>query len=374
MKLKRALCSFFVGGFTLFWACSHILTLSGPGSETTNGMVVAGIAELPDGSPASGANIFIKSVAFLPDTLFVSAVVIPDTVASSDGSFSCVVPDSVGEYAIEINYQNKYASLIRFNPLTTRNFGSVTLPQTAGFHGVMDLQGIASGDNIYVQIYGSHRMSKVDAYGTFSFLGMPSGRHLVRVFSNISAYGVIDKDTVELFPAENRNMGTYIMPFNAWKDTVVVRAILDSNGLDAVKVADVTAVNNNQRIVSLNLIGYGITTVPSAVAKLRLRHLKLGENKLTAIPEEIGLIAPLTDLGLKLNALAAIPTTLGNLIHLTDLNLSNNSLSTLPVELTNMTQLQALSVDYNHLTVVTDPVLTWLNTYSNNTAWASTQQ
>jgi Leucine-rich repeat (LRR) protein len=151
---------------------------------------------------------------------------------------------------------------------------------------------------------------------------------------------------------------------------VVVRAILDSNGLDAVKVADVTAVNNNQRIVSLNLIGYGITTVPSAVAKLRLRHLKLGENKLTAIPEEIGLIAPLTDLGLKLNALAAIPTTLGNLIHLTDLNLSNNSLSTLPVELTNMTQLQALSVDYNHLTVVTDPVLTWLNTYSNNTAWA----
>jgi len=374
MTLKRAFYGFFMGGFALVLACSQALTLSGPGSETTNGMVVAGIAELPDGTAASGASIFVRNAASLPDTSRVGSAVVPDTVAGADGSFSCAVPDTGGEYSVEINYQNKNAHSLRIGPLSNRNLGHVTLPQTAGFRGIVDLQNIASGDNIYVQIYGSHRQIRVDAFGTFSFLGVPSGRHVIRLFSNKGAYGAINKDTVELFPAEIRDMQTYVLPFNAWKDTVVVRAILDSNGLDTVKVADVTTLNENQRIVSLDLIGQGITKLPPSVASLRLRRLWLGNNKLAALPERIGLMTTLTELGCKLNSLTALPATLGNLIHLTVLDASRNKLSALPVELTNLTQLLVLSVDYNSLTAVDDPVLTWLNTYANDPAWALTQQ
>jgi hypothetical protein len=372
--LKHAFRGLLVGGLALVLACTQALTLSGPGSETTNGKVVTGIAELPDGTPASGAGIFVRNAASLPDTSRLGSAVVPDTAAGADGSFSCIVPDTGGECSVEINYQNKNAFSLRVGALSNRNLGRVTLPQTAGFHGIIDRQNVASGDNIFVQIYGSHRQIRVDAFGAFSFLGVPSGRHVIRVFSNKNAYGVINKDTVELFPAEIRDMQTYILPFDAWKDTVIVRAILDSNGLDTVKVADVTATNENQRIVSLNLIGHGITTLPGSVASLRLRRLWLGNNNLTALPAKIGLMTTLYEVGCKLNALTAIPAALGNLIHLTVLDVSGNKLSALPVELTNMTQLLILSVDYNSLTVVDDPVLTWLNTYANNAAWASTQQ
>jgi hypothetical protein len=374
ITLKRAFCGLLVGSLALVLACSQALTLSGPGSETTNGKVVTGIAELPDGTPASGAAVFVHNAASLPDTSRVDSAVAPDTVTGADGSFSCVVPETGGEYSVEINYQNKNAFLTRLGALSSTNLGHVALPQTAGFHGIVDLQNISSEDNIYVQVYGSRRQFRVDALGAFSFLGVPSGRHVIKVFSNKGAYGVINKDTVELFPAEIRDMQTYILPFNAWRDTVVVRAILDSNGLDTVKVADVTTINDNQRIVSLNLIGQGITTLPGSVSLLRLRRLWLGNNKLTALPDKIGRMTTLYEVGCKQNSLASLPATLGSLIHLTVLDVSRNKLSALPVELTNLTQLLILSVDYNNLLVVDDPILTWLNAYANNTAWASTQQ
>jgi hypothetical protein len=372
--LKRTFCGLLVGSLALVLACSQALTLSGPGSETTNGMVVTGIAELPDGTPASGAAIFVRNAASLPDTSRMDSAVAPDTVTGADGSFSCAVPETGGEYSVEINYQNKNAFLTRLGALSNRNLGHVALPQTAGFHGVVDLQNIAAGDNIYVQVYGSRRQIRVNAFGTFSFLGVPSGRHVIKVFSNKGAYGVINKDTVELFPAEIRDMQTYILPFNAWRDTLVVREILDSNGLDTVKVADITTINDNLRIVSLDLIGLGITTLPGSVSSLRLRRLWLGNNKLTALPDKIGRMTTLYEVGCKFNSLTALPVALGSLIHLTVLDVSRNKLSALPVELTNLTQLLILSVDYNSLTVVDDPVLTWLNTYANNAAWASTQQ
>jgi hypothetical protein len=374
MKLKRTFFGLFTWGcITLMCSCTQMFTVSGPGSETTNGLVVAGNAQLPDGTPASGARIFVRSVAFLPDTSRLGTAVAPDTVAEADGSFSCGVPDT-GEYVIEINYQNKFASFQHFNPLSTRNIGSITLPQTGGFYGIVDLQNIAAGDNIYVQVYGSHRQTKVDAFGTFSFSGVPAGRHIVRLFSNRGEYGVVDKDTIELFPAENRDMETYILPFNAWKDTMIVRAILDSNGLNTVGVSEVSTVNNNLRIVSLDLIGLGITTVPPSIASLRLRHLRMGSNKITVLPDRIGHMTTLTELRFRFNSLTVVPLTLGNLIHLTELDMSRNKLSVLPVELTKLTQLQFLCVDYNNLTVVNDPVLTWINTFANNPAWASTQQ
>ncbi len=64
-------------------------------------------------------------------------------------------------------------------------------------------------------------------------------------------------------------------------------------------------------------------------------------NKLTALPESLGQLTQLQELGLTNNKLKALPESLGQLTQLLRLNLTDNRLMTLPESLGQPTQLRS---------------------------------
>jgi hypothetical protein len=337
--------------------------------------MIAGIVTANDGTPVAGARVFIRKITYIQDTASLVNEVKPDAVTLSDGSFKLdsIVPD---DYQIEVNDRDKYAKLISCNKALfitpSISLGTIALLPVAGFYGTVDRINIPSTVRIYAQIYGLERVQQVDNIGEFYFAGLPAGIHIIRLLSSNGQFGIMERDTIEVKPAENRDAGTYLLPFDFYRDTMIVRALLDSNGLDTIPASAVIALRDG-RVVDLNLTGLGISRITPAVMYLRLRHLRLGENAIDSIPPEVGRIPSLTDLTLKRNVIVFLPGSIGDLSCLKHLDLSRNKLNSLPLNIIKLVNLEFLSVDYNHLTKVDTPVKIWLDTYCTDLNWQATQ-
>jgi hypothetical protein len=350
--------------------------MAGATSETTNGIVVSGIATSPEGGPVSGAKVFIQTVDFLKDTSEVNVVPVPEAITDNSGMF---VIDSVfsGTYYIVINDHGKNA--VRFmcdikpadsDPI---NLGTIGLLPSAGFYGLIDRSDISIEENVYVQIYGIDRVSLTDTSGEFLFGGLPAGTHIIRAISSNPSHGILEADTITVDPAENRNAGTFLLPFEFWRDTVVVRRILDTNGLVTTPVSEVVSIGKYGRVFDLKLTNRSISILPPTVGELRLRKLLLGSNALDSLPDEIGRILSLKHLILQRNQLVYIPESIGNLTHLEHLDISGNKLTTLPQSIINLTNLIFLTVIHNRLHSVPPPIKIWLDTYSFEKNWQELQ-
>ncbi len=78
-----------------------------------------------------------------------------------------------------------------------------------------------------------------------------------------------------------------------------------------------------------------------------LTDLYLNDNRLTALPPEIGNLTGLTWLNLRRNQLTALPPEIGNLTGLTWLYLGGNRLTALLPEIGNLTGLKVLATSTN---------------------------
>lgn len=347
----------------------------GFGSETTNGVTVSGVVVSKDGAPAANVDVFIRPESFLKDTSDFQIERVPDVVTNSTGGF---IIDSVdtGSYLIEINYKRRDAVLVKCNMHTfipgKVNLDTIQLQPSAGFYGIVDRENIPISENVYIQIYGIDRVRLVDTTGEFDFGGLPAGTHIIRVISSNPSHGILEADTVTVDPAENRDAGTFLLPFAFWRDTLAVRTILDSNGLTDISVSSVTS-KVDGRIYELDLANRGIVVLPSIVSKLRLRLLRLQDNSLDSLPGSIGAISSLTYLSLLRNNLTELPGTIGNLTHLMHLNLGYNKLTYLPSTIPSLKKLGYLSVVHNRLHDVAPPIKIWLDTYSAESNWQELQ-
>jgi len=178
------------------------------------------------------------------------------------------------------------------------------------------------------------------------------------------------------------------------RDSLAVRAILDSNGLDTTSVKAVTSGVGGGRITNLKLHYKQLTTLPAAIGQLTsLTVLFLQYNKLTTLPTEIEQLTSLKILNLSNNQLTAVPAEIGQLINLTSLDLWNNQLTTLPAEIGQLINLKTLffpnnqftflpaeienltptnlSIGNNYLCLVSSSQSIWLNTYDSD--WGDTQ-
>ncbi len=360
---------------SMFHACS-IDVAGGATSETTNGMTVSGFVVSEDGGAVDSADVFIRHSNFLKDTsAYFGEGQEPDAVTDSLGCFSI---DSIepGEYYVEINYRGKTARVAECNkesdikPFVFKDM--IQLLPVAGFYGIVDRANIPSSVNIYVQIYGLDKVQKVENAGTFYFSGIPAGNLTLRFVSSDSQYGVIEYDTIAVTPAENWDMGTYIMPFEAWKDTLAVRAILDSNGLFDLSYESVTEIKNG-RVVDLNLNRLNISIMPKEIGVLRLKRLHCADNSLESLPNEIGEVRTLDKLIVKNNNIGKLPGSIEHLTHMKHMDLSKNKLSSLPKNISKLTRLDFLSVDHNGLISVDPAIKIWIETYSTNPDWELTQ-
>ncbi|MFM9961929.1 MAG: COR domain-containing protein [Planctomycetaceae bacterium] len=123
--------------------------------------------------------------------------------------------------------------------------------------------------------------------------------------------------------------------------------------------------------IVLNLMGLGLTSVPSEIGQLtQLIALNLYNNQLTSVPPEIGQLSQLITLNIYNNQLTSLPPEIGQLTQLTELNLYGNQLTSVPSEIGHLAQLTELSLYSNQLTNLPPEIgqlaqLTWLSLSKN---------
>lgn len=87
----------------------------------------------------------------------------------------------------------------------------------------------------------------------------------------------------------------------------------------------------------------------ASAAKTRASTLDLSNQRLTALPPEIGSLVHLKALNLSFNELNALPLEISHLVSLNALNLSGNQLERLPLGITMIPNLYELDLSYNDL-------------------------
>uniref|UniRef100_A0A8C8YH20 Leucine-rich repeat and calponin homology domain-containing protein 4 n=1 Tax=Prolemur simus TaxID=1328070 RepID=A0A8C8YH20_PROSS len=93
------------------------------------------------------------------------------------------------------------------------------------------------------------------------------------------------------------------------------------------------ALGNLTALTYLNLSRNQLSSLPSYICQLPLRVLIISNNKLGALPPDIGALGSLRQLDVSSNELQSLPAELCSLSSLRDLNVRRNQLSTLPDEL-----------------------------------------
>ena len=156
-------------------------------------------------------------------------------------------------------------------------------------------------------------------------------------------------------PVEKHDDISVLQDFiNNSSGTLFANLDTDSSGvIEPLELGEQTW-NDNGRIIILNCDSIGLSgRIPESIGALtELTQLGLKNNNLSGeIPESIGNLTQLTQLSLSKNSLSgAIPDTIGNLKSLWRLDFSNNLLSgTLPGSLSNLSILEVLLADSNNL-------------------------
>ncbi|XP_039180714.1 leucine-rich repeat and calponin homology domain-containing protein 4 isoform X2 [Crotalus tigris] len=93
------------------------------------------------------------------------------------------------------------------------------------------------------------------------------------------------------------------------------------------------AIANLQALTYLNVSRNQISALPACLCQLPLKVLIASNNKLAALPEDIGSLSSLRQLDVSSNELRSLPGTMGGLESLRDLNIRRNQITVLPEEL-----------------------------------------
>ncbi|KAK1169725.1 hypothetical protein AOXY_G8591 [Acipenser oxyrinchus oxyrinchus] len=96
------------------------------------------------------------------------------------------------------------------------------------------------------------------------------------------------------------------------------------------------AIVNLHMLTYLNLSRNQLSTLPACLCGLPLKVLIASNNKLGALPEEIGQLKQLMELDISCNEIMALPQQIGQLKALRELNVRRNYLSVLPEDLVSL--------------------------------------
>lgn len=395
--------------------------VAGTGSQAGNGIVTA-VVVYDDSTVASNAEVYVRQSDYLKDT---SNNSIEEYVSLVDnyGRVNLEL-DTETDFVIEIRDNNGYALLAVCSTNAyvgdSLNFDTLYLEKDAVFFGEVDISNLPKDVPVYVQVYGMNKIEKVDSLGYFKFDHMPHGKYSLKIVPGHTDYLPVDSQNIALGPEDSLEAGKFLLPQDFWKDTVIIREILDLNGLNSTSVDSVVKRDPFGRIRDLLLFGKNIDTLPPSIGDLGLHVLLLAENNLTDIPGELGRMQSLEHLDLAKNSISILPLgftelrnlryldlnenslsslppdfgklrflnhfkcrqnqlhelpgSIGMIEHLENLDLYDNVLDKLPFEILNITTLQLLDLQYNRLKNQPTLIKQWINEYSNNSAWEITQK
>ena len=124
-----------------------------------------------------------------------------------------------------------------------------------------------------------------------------------------------------------------------------------------IRAADAIKKCYEDRSLNLNLVGYGLTSLPTAIKYLyRLEFLDISNNRLDRLPNEIGQLERLHNLGLSDNFFREFPVEILSLSNLTLLFLGGNQIQEIPVLIDRLTLLQIFNINNNRLAVLPNEI------------------
>jgi hypothetical protein len=143
-----------------------------------------------------------------------------------------------------------------------------------------------------------------------------------------------------------------------WKDdSLVIRGILDTNGLQAVPVDSVAVIKDSGGVTFLwfrNLTNFKI--LPSSIGKLsKIEELVFDKMGFTMVPPELGNLKSLYGLGISSTPIESLPPEIGNLKSLNSFGVSFDSLfKKIPPEIGKLTSLKSVGFKFCSITKLPD--------------------
>jgi Leucine-rich repeat (LRR) protein len=377
--------------------CGHLGQIAG-GTTTTDNAKVSATIVYPGGKPVSHAFVRLRTAAYLADTaspLQKKLTDHKDLMADDSGRFSIDSLNS-GSYFIEAGDTSGMGVLLGF---TVGQDSIVAL----GIHEVRPYGTITgsitgAGQRAYARIRGLERCVRADSTGGFS-LQVPADAPYELCLTT--------SDTTTLLPvpgaAPSQTISMSVDLGNRHRDSLAVRAFLDSMLMSNVPVDSVASRDSSGRIRTLTLSHQNITGLHQSIGALQsivtlvltanpivdlppalrdmtsLRNLTLDSTALSSLPDGVcqctrlrlldlsatrirdlpPATAGLTDLAalwLNGDSLTAMPEVIPSLTSLNDLGLARNRLTVLPEAIAGLTALQILHLDDNLLTALPDAV------------------
>ncbi|MBT2563040.1 hypothetical protein J7E50_22685 [Pedobacter sp. ISL-68] len=160
-------------------------------------------------------------------------------------------------------------------------------------------------------------------------------------------------------------VGKWVSPSNNKTFTFEVRLVKDKSYWDFIRKNRAlheyndlnVAINEFDKVLSIDVASQGITSLPSKITKLeKVVSFNLLGNRLNVFPKELGKLTSLDEISLSSNQIENIGPEIGNLKNLRILILNNNKLQSLPKELGKLTNLLYLELDNNKLTYLPEEI------------------
>jgi hypothetical protein len=373
MKIDRRLL-FLAAIFAVIWGCSpDRIGLAGGGSGTET---VGGCALDDEQKPAAGIVVSLRRSDFL-DTGSISLVQDPDilqadTTTDINGNFSLLL-GTTGRFIVAMYDKNGNAAqeLCAINQDETL-FVKATLRETGVLSGKINQESGADQTRFNIYFYGFARHSVMtDDSGNFKVPNLPEGKYRFKVIPQIPIYKPYE-GSVSVVSGESTDMPAIVMQKGDFgihpSDSAVVRAILDSNGLQAVPIDKIAKSDASwpHKVVELSINNLKrnnmyFRLLTSRVCDLaELQKIDISNNvMMTQLPKEIGKLKHLSELVLRNNRISYLPPEIGALASLRKLDVSKNTFNSgsgflsLPNEIGNLDSLEYLYVDTNNLTELT---------------------
>lgn len=266
-----------------------------------------------------------------------------------------------GSYVVEMRSGDTLSAMQYLNAIVGRTYEiqEMILDTLLNISGSVKLFGAA---NVPVEIRaeGIERSTTTDNDGSFT-LAVPRGLVTLKLVPQSDEYLTVEIPYVQAGTTIELTKILAIEPISTDYecDSLIIRAILDSNHLYSIDVEQVTVAKNG-RVVEFDVAAD--TSQPQLVTISGL---------ISTIPSEIGGLSALEELEIQYTSLTALPEAIGKLVTLKDLELNDNNLRTLPKSIVNLSPTGELRLSRNSL-VLTEEQKEWANKYDPD--WEENQQ
>ena len=279
---------------------------------------------------SSGTNYSAAGATITPDTNYNGALTVPvrvfdreDTTDAFDMSITVnAVNDTpmiaITDFTENILFGDSAAITMEFSDVDG-NIGELSVI----IDSAVNYTGDISGTNSYVHKW--HPVFNPEAFG----------KHSV-VATLTDSEGAIDTSEAVAITV----VRSYV------SDSLSVRAILDSNGLQDSTVESVSG-KTGTRIDTLDFMGAEFTTISPEIGNLdSLKRFSIANAGIKRLPPEIAGLRSLENFQIIFTALEELPSYIGELVSLKSINFYSVGIQTLPAEFGMLDNLTSLSFEY----------------------------